>query len=109
MTGRSSATNCLRCTVQTVDHATRRGTLTRTAPWCSADRVSIRLVATRPPMSCSELLRRSVQLGLGVAGDEGVHHVERGHLAVDDSVDRLGDGGVDAHAAGELQQGLAGL
>ena len=44
-------------------------------------------------------LERQSRLGLGVAGDEGVHHLQRGHPAVDDRVDVLGDRGVDAGAA----------
>ena len=60
-------------------------------------------VARCSPVARSPLvprgLRRSVALGLGVAGDERLHHLRGGHPAVDDGLDVLGDRGVDADLA----------
>src|SRR3954454_22273954 len=51
----------------------------------------------------------SVTLGLGVAGDEGPHHLRCRHAAGDDSLDVLGNGRVDADLLGKSQQRRAGL
>ena len=63
----------------------------------------------RVPMTLRRSAPASVRLGLGVARDEGVHHLQRRDPPVDDGVDVLGDGGVDTGTAGQGEQRLAGL